>query len=594
MIARNEAVPASRRAEAFLKLGQLQEQLLSLAAPDRAVQLKIFNDYSEAIRLDTRKALAHMARARLAANMGDRKRAIADFSEVIRLDPGNAEAYYIRGLNLGREGDIDRALADLTKSIELKPDAMAYEVRAGFYEQKQQLTAAFDDLEAAAARFPKNSQFADAAERSRDRIGRPLANERAKSGQLAQQNGDSDRAFADFSEALRFDRKNWRANLGRGGIHLQRAQLDKAEADIRTAIQQFSRTKPAERPPAMAAAHVLLGEIYEKKARLRDALLEYDEALKMEQALSNAGSVRMGKERVKQLAWKQCADSERRHAANKCMEFLTMGEAVEAALRAKAFLKAGQSAQLESTGDPHTRFDHAIRLDNQLPLAFFGRAQSHAIRGALDSAIADFTESIRLEPKFAPAFYGRGFVHEKRGDLEKALEDLTQAIKLGNLTEAYALRAEIYERKGDASRSGANIAAAVEADKSPANHLDPDEPFACLGRAQFAAARGQFDEARRWLNEAYRRDIKNALVYLGRGALYAKQDRVDEALRELSDAIRFGRLDFAYALRGQLFEKKGDLKRALADYDAVLSGSTSVADAEGIRARADRIRSQAK
>ena len=525
---------------------------------------------------------------------GDSKRAIADLSEVIRLDPGIARAYYVRGMQFAKQGDLDRALADLTKSIELAPDSVVYESRGEIYEKKDRLEAAFADFDAAVSRSPKNSLTADVLKEKRDRVGRSLAKVIADKGQLAAQNGDIDLAILDFNAALDYDPENWRANFGRGEIYLQRADLEKAEADIRTAIQQFSRTKPAERPPEIATAHVLLGEIYEKRNHFRDALLEYDEALKAEQNLPDAESVRRGFERVKEAAWKACADSGRRNASWACGNFVVIGEHAPAVRRAHAFLKLGQYDQLDGTGDARVRFDHAIRLDDQQPLAFFGRAQSRAIRGELDLAVADFSQSIRLDPQFAPAFYGRGLVHEKQGDLDHALEDLTQAINLGNLTEAYALRAEIYERKGDASRARADLAAAEEANKSPANHIDPDEPFACLAQAQFAAARGKFVEAGQWFYEAHRRDPKDALAYLGQGSIYAKQDQIDNALRELSRAIDFGGLAAAHALRGQLYEKKGDLQRALADYDAAMAGDGGVPDAQGVRARADRIRSQVK
>jgi tetratricopeptide (TPR) repeat protein len=594
LIERGDAIANPRRAAAHLKRAELNERVLSLSKPDATVQAKIIADYGESLRLDPEQPLVFLARAALAVRMGDRRRALADYDEVLRLDPSNAEAYRGRGGSRLANDDVDPAIDDLSRSLELAPDSVTYEMRARAYEKKNNLRAAFADLDSAFARKPKNSLSADVIRAERDRIGGPLAREKVESGQSALQNGQIDRAFTDFDEALRFDRGNWRANFNRGRIYLQRGQFDKAGTDLSTAIQQFARAKPSDLPPELATAHALLGEVYEKTARLRDALVEYDKALKMEPALLRAADVRASRARVAETAWRQCADSERRQAAQVCGTFLAMGNAVDAALRAKAFLYSGRSEQLDTTGDPRDAFDSAIRLDNKQSLAFFGRGQSNAVRGALDRALADLTEAIRLDPKFAPAFYARGFVHEKRGDLDRALEDLSQAIKLGNLMEAYSLRAEIYQRRGDASRFGADLAAALEASKSQTGQIDVAEPLACLGRAQFGVVQGKFDEANQWLHQAMRRDLKNALAYLGRGAVYAKQDRIDDAVRELSNAIRFGNLEAAYALRGQLFEKKGDMNRALADYDAVLAGTTNVANAEGIRTRVDRIRSQKK
>ena len=47
-----------------------------------------------------------------AAQAGDHDKAIADFSEAIRLDPKRADAYYGRGTAYGHKGEYDKAIAD--------------------------------------------------------------------------------------------------------------------------------------------------------------------------------------------------------------------------------------------------------------------------------------------------------------------------------------------------------------------------------------------------------------------------------------------------------------------------------------------------
>jgi tetratricopeptide (TPR) repeat protein len=51
--------------------------------------------------------------------------------------------------------------------------------------------------------------------------------------------------------------------------------------------------------------------------------------------------------------------------------------------------------------------------------------------GALNAAIADYTEVIRLDPNYAEAYYGRGDAYLEKGDTDKADKDFDQANRLG-------------------------------------------------------------------------------------------------------------------------------------------------------------------
>jgi tetratricopeptide (TPR) repeat protein len=78
-------------------------------------------DFSEAIRLDPKFAIAFSGRGLAYSAKGDHDRAIADFNEAIRLDPKSRIAFYNRGLAYDAKGDYDRAIADYTEAIRLDP-----------------------------------------------------------------------------------------------------------------------------------------------------------------------------------------------------------------------------------------------------------------------------------------------------------------------------------------------------------------------------------------------------------------------------------------------------------------------------------------
>ena len=69
------------------------------------------------------------------SSMGECDKAIADFTEAIRLDPKYALAYFNRACDHGSKGELDKTIADYTDAIRLdvKDAARAYNNRGGAY-----------------------------------------------------------------------------------------------------------------------------------------------------------------------------------------------------------------------------------------------------------------------------------------------------------------------------------------------------------------------------------------------------------------------------------------------------------------------------
>jgi tetratricopeptide (TPR) repeat protein len=120
---------------------------------DRAIA-----DYNEAIRLDPNYALASANRGIAYASKGDNNRAIADYNEAIRLDPKSVLAFFNRALTYSKKGDNDRAIADYTEAIRLNPDvAMAFNNRGFAYAKKDDNNRAIADYNEAIRLDPKNA-----------------------------------------------------------------------------------------------------------------------------------------------------------------------------------------------------------------------------------------------------------------------------------------------------------------------------------------------------------------------------------------------------------------------------------------------------
>ena len=131
---------------------------------DRAIA-----DYTEAIRLDPKFAIAYNNRGLAYRDKGDTDRAIADFTEAIRLDPKFANAYASRGVAYRDKGDMDRAIADYTEAIRLDPKlAIAYVNRGLAYEKLADFARARSDFNATLGLSQKGTKWPQ--DKARERL----------------------------------------------------------------------------------------------------------------------------------------------------------------------------------------------------------------------------------------------------------------------------------------------------------------------------------------------------------------------------------------------------------------------------------------
>jgi tetratricopeptide (TPR) repeat protein len=107
-------------------------------------------DYTQAIVINPRSAIAYFNRGSIFETKGERERAIADFSKAIGLAPRDAEAYVRRGVIYQATGDSDRAIADYSKAIEIDPrQAEAYVRRGIVYRMNGDGDSAISDYDKA-------------------------------------------------------------------------------------------------------------------------------------------------------------------------------------------------------------------------------------------------------------------------------------------------------------------------------------------------------------------------------------------------------------------------------------------------------------
>jgi len=121
-------------------------------------------------------------------------------------------------------------------------------------------------------------------------------------------------------------------------------------------------------------------------------------------------------------------------------------------------------------------FDEALRLDPQDAVAYYNRATAYYHLDQFQSAIQDLEEAIRLNPQDAEAYYYRGLSYVNLGQFQQAIQDFNQAIRLNpRFAEAYCKRGTAYIRLGQFQQAIQDFDQAIS--------LDPQNAEAYVMRA---------------------------------------------------------------------------------------------------------------
>ena len=128
-------------------------------------------DFTKAIMLDPKNALAYENRGLAYSAQGEQDRAIRDYDQQLQLEPKNASGYINRGLAYRRKGDVDQAITDYNEAIALDPkSAVAYLNRGLAYEDSGDLDRARADYRTTLTRPFRGNNTTEAYGLARDRL----------------------------------------------------------------------------------------------------------------------------------------------------------------------------------------------------------------------------------------------------------------------------------------------------------------------------------------------------------------------------------------------------------------------------------------
>ncbi len=278
--------------------------------------------------------------------------------------------------------------------------------------------------------------------------------------------GDSDRAMADYDNAIALDPNDIDAYNERGQIWLEKGENDNAISDFDKAI---------ELDPRKAEAYYNRGRAYSHNGADTRAIADYGQAVEFDpthwRAYNNRGFV-----------------------LNRMGEFD----------RAIADL------------------DEAIRLEPNDPFAYNNRGISWGAKGDAKRAVADYSQAITLDPTYVNPYGSRGIYYFYDREPAKAQADLAKAAELAPDNAYYAIWADLAERRGGGAGHLRQAAGRLDMTRWPAPlvrmFLGEKAPKAALAAASNAASgwtRGQICDANLYVAEFYRLkdDTDRALRY---------------------------------------------------------------------------------
>ena len=205
-------------------------------------------------------------------------------------------------------------------------------------------------------------------------------------------------------------------------------------------------------------------------------------------------------------------------------------------------------------------WNKAIELDSDNVGYLNARGWIYEITGKDDQAIADFNLATQKRPNYPFPYLNRGSVYMRKGAFQSALDDFNAAIKLkSDMYYAHAYRGRALAMIKDFDGALAEFA---EAEK-----INPQPAQASVYRCAAYVDMGKFDDAINSCNDALAKAPNYLYALCGRAEANMGKGNLDAALKDLTTVLGFVPNHVrAHMDRGRLFEKRGDLAQARADY----------------------------
>ncbi len=328
--------------------------------------------------------------------------------------------------------------------------------------------------------------------------------------------GNLQQAESDLNSVLQTNPREYRALNLLGMIRAQQQRNAEAEKIFKTVIQQ---------KPDFAGAHVNLGLLYLQTSRLDDAVVQFQEALRLEPGRADALGALLNTWRVQARAAVHAGDLE------KALSLLIQARKASPK-NADVLYDFGMVAlQMSLYPDAIQAFEGvlAIRHDDANSLYGLGRAQIGLRK--FEAAAETFTLYTQLYPQDASGHYARGVALASLEKISDARAQFQKSVELQPVqTESYLQLGRISLDEGDLD------VAAVEFDRVLQRDPRHAQGLTGMGRVEFQ--RKEYAKAIELFQQSIAVDpaIRQAHYYLG--LAFARTGRKEDSEKELQVASK--------------------------------------------------------
>lgn len=303
-----------------------------------------------------------------------------------------------------------------------------------------------------------------------------------------------------------------------------------------------------------AGLHSDRGVVYSRLGRIKDALDDFNEAIKLfpenPSVYNNRGSTLLAigydREAIKDF--------------NRAL-LLAPGYAA-------AYLNRGSAElALRQTEAGLADYNRAVRLEPENAVVVNARGVVNLRNQRPNAAIRDFSKAIQINQRLDTAYSQRAEARLQTGDATAAVEDLSRAIVYSPQV------AHFYLRRGHAYLQAADTEAAVR-DFAKAIELKEAAPEAYSARGLALAMQEDFEGALSDLTRALELDQRSAESYAIRAYVYKSSEQLALAERDLAAAKRLSpNLASVRWVEGEIAEAQGARDEAVDIHKSVLAAN---------------------